>query len=42
MALEVPKEIAESDACTIEHTLHEKTVSQLKKFVKPIVVLHPN
>jgi len=33
-ALGVPRDIAESDACTIEHVLHEKTVNQLKNFVK--------
>lgn len=33
-ALGVPKEIAERDACTIEHVLHESTVNQLKLFVK--------
>ncbi len=33
-ALGVPKEIAERDACTIEHVLHEVTVEKLKMFVK--------
>lgn len=32
--LGVPDNVAEMDACTIEHVLHEETVSQLKKFVK--------
>ncbi len=34
MMIGVPKEIAEEDACTIEHVLHPETVNQLKKFVK--------
>lgn len=33
-ALGVPKDVAERDACTIEHVLHESTVNQLKKFVR--------
>lgn len=33
-ALGVPKDVAERDACTIEHVLHESTVNQLRKFVK--------
>jgi len=33
-ALGVSKEIAERDACTIEHVLHPETVKQLKNFVK--------
>lgn len=33
-ALGVPREIAEKDACTIEHVLHPETVKQLKNFVK--------
>ncbi|WP_457550098.1 metal-dependent transcriptional regulator, partial [Archaeoglobus sp.] len=32
--LGVPKDIAEEDACTIEHVLHPETVKQLKNFVK--------
>ncbi len=32
--LGVPQEIAERDACTIEHVLHTETVNQLKKFVR--------
>ncbi len=32
--LGVPEDIAETDACTIEHVLHAETVNQLKKFVK--------
>jgi len=32
--LGVPKEIAEEDACTIEHVLHPETVKQLKNFVR--------
>ncbi len=30
----VPKEIAEEDACIIEHALHVETVNQLRNFVK--------
>ena len=30
----VPKDIAEKDACIIEHALHCETVNQLKNFVK--------
>jgi len=30
----VPEDIAESDACTMEHYLHPKTVEHIKKFVK--------
>ncbi|ADB57227.1 metal-dependent transcriptional regulator [Archaeoglobus profundus] len=33
-ALGIPKDIAEKDACTIEHVLHSETVKQLKNFVK--------
>ncbi|RLI85973.1 MAG: metal-dependent transcriptional regulator [Archaeoglobales archaeon] len=33
-ALGIPKDIAERDACTIEHILHPETVKQLKNFVK--------
>ncbi len=33
-ALGIPKEIAEKDACTIEHVLHPETVKQLKNFVR--------
>ena len=32
--LGIPKDIAEKDACTIEHVLHSETVKQLKNFVK--------
>ena len=32
--LGVPKQIAEEDACTIEHVLNPETVKQLKNFVK--------
>jgi DtxR family Mn-dependent transcriptional regulator len=32
--LGVSKDIAEKDACTIEHVLHPETVKQLKNFVK--------
>ena len=32
-ALGIPKNIAEKDACTIEHVLHSETVKQLKNFV---------
>jgi len=32
--LGVSEDIAEIDACTIEHVLHVETVNQLKKFVK--------
>ncbi len=32
--LGVPRNIAEEDACTIEHVLHPETVKQLKSFVK--------
>ncbi|MHA1788492.1 MAG: metal-dependent transcriptional regulator [Candidatus Helarchaeota archaeon] len=31
--LSVPKNIADEDACTIEHNLHKATITQLKKFV---------
>jgi DtxR family Mn-dependent transcriptional regulator len=34
ITLGVPKNIAEKDACTIEHVLHPETVKQLKNFVK--------
>ncbi len=30
----VPREVAEEDACTIEHVLHPETVRQLRNFVK--------
>ncbi|HIP63376.1 MAG TPA: metal-dependent transcriptional regulator [Archaeoglobus profundus] len=32
--LGVPRDIAEKDACMIEHVLHPETVKQLKNFVK--------
>jgi len=32
--LGVSKEVAEKDACTIEHVLHPETVEQLRNFVK--------
>ena len=32
--MHLPDEIAERDACTIEHHLHPKTIVQIKKFVK--------
>ncbi|MHA1650171.1 MAG: metal-dependent transcriptional regulator [Candidatus Helarchaeota archaeon] len=31
--LSVPKNIADQDACTIEHNLHKTTINQLRKFV---------
>ncbi len=31
--LGVPREIAEKDACTIEHVLHDRTLEQLRNFV---------
>ncbi len=34
VTLGVPKEVAEEDACTMEHILHKETITQLKKFVK--------
>lgn len=34
--INVPEEIAEKDACTIEHHLDPKTIIQLKKFVDSI------
>lgn len=34
--IQVPEEIVEKDACTIEHHLHPKTIEQLKKFVNSV------
>jgi len=31
--LQIPEEIADRDACTMEHDLDEKTIEQIKKFV---------
>jgi len=32
--LGVPKEVAETDACNLEHYLNEETVNRLKKFIE--------
>jgi len=32
--LGLPREIAENDACSMEHYLHDKTVNRIRKFVK--------
>ena len=34
IALEIPKHIAEKDACLIEHVLNPETVKQIRNFVK--------
>lgn len=36
MTTDVPQEIAEQDACKMEHFLHEKTFKGIKKFIKEV------
>ena len=34
VSIGVPERIAEKDACTMEHSLHKKTIEQMKKLVE--------